>query len=461
MLQSDIYNSTYEQIEIDDRYFESRSEIEIGASNFLQDNASKPNQIEFNTTTVQENYLLMNEAYMLFTLEFSRNSKEDIVGSDKFCLRNSNYSIFDSIILQLSDLSHTVEQITFPVHYFNLYGLMNYTDDFAKSVAVRSGYVPHKPINIQTQLSDAVNADSFNATHTSSNMSLVLLSQLIKNNKIQLYCPLNQLPLFNAFRGIWTKCKVKIILKPNYNMPIISAIAAPATGKTDGLTYHFLTATLIIPEVKLKPKYYSEILEKFNKGFVRQINWQSVNIFQSEQIYPVNTTNITTSISSEIKKPSKLYILFTKYYEDNDVGTQKKNTQLYNHFNVKSATLSINNKIAFSDSNLDFDKMQCQRVYERMYRFFLNCKGESLHSGSLISYLEFCRLYRILCYDFSDVDDKSIYNSMGNESISVSFKCNLDANASDKLQLIFIFECEKSISFTYKENKTELSLINV
>ena len=460
MLQSNIYNDIFEQTSIDDRVFESVTNIELNPSNFIQDQKSKPHEIIFSTDSVKNNNLLIQNGMMLFTLEFSRLDEADIIGSDKIAIRNSSYSIFDSIQIQLSDSNHTIEQITNCSDVFNIKGLIEYTDDQCKSFLIQSNFYPDKAINSSVTLSDSITDNSFNSTHTQGNLGLVLRSQFVKNNKIHLCCKLNELPFFKHYTGLFLKSRIRILLRPNYNNPIVRSISTPAAGKQDGLTYHFTNARLIIPEVKLRPKYESNLLEKINKGFIKKMSWMSLNIFSSEQIYPVNTTNINATISSEVKKASKLYILFCKSF-DEDASIQKKSTQIYNGFNITSATLLVNNKICFQDSNISFTDLNVHIPYERLYNMFVQCRGCDLSGGSLISYLDFCKMYRVLAYDFNTIDDKSIYNSMGNESISVGFKCTLDANSSDKLKILYIFDCEKELCFDYKNDRCEINLINV
>ena len=84
MLQSNIYNDTFEQTTIDDRVFESVTNIELNPSNFIQDQKSKPHEIIFSTDSVKNNNLLIQNGMMLFTLEFSRLDEADIIGSDMY-----------------------------------------------------------------------------------------------------------------------------------------------------------------------------------------------------------------------------------------------------------------------------------------------------------------------------------------------------------------------------------------
>ena len=443
-LQTEIFNSLFENSSINDRLFEKKIYTDTPASNFIQDQASQPNKITFSTLNLKDCYLIPRQGYIELHLLFRGH------GSEKYCVRNHVASLFDSIEVQISDSDNKIEELRFCEHWSNIIGLIKWSEDYAGSIGLESNFSKDRPYVVGENLSTALSADSFDKTKPACNRGLIEREMLINSHKMVATLYLKDLPFFESYYGIFTKARFKIILTPNYTKPIVSMKA--------GINYLITKADMIIPEVFLMPEAKLKLLEMFNSGFSKMLRWQSLDCYQSPE-FALGTTNIQWTISSEIKKPSWVYIILVQNFPENDY--HKYATQIYNAANISSYSLLINNKECFAESNVDFEALKCHRLYNHLK----NCMNhfndrESQNTGSQVSFIDFCKHHRILAFDLNDVDAFSVYNSRSDQTVSVVFKCSIAALGFPLVLYAFI-QREKEIVFNYKADKLDISLNNI
>jgi len=451
MLQQEIINNIFETTEIDDRLFEKKVWTETPAQNFIQDSQSQPNKLIFSTINLKDNFLLVREGYIEFQLHFVRNNAKDFVAADKYAIRNHVLSLFESIEIQISDSDHKIEELRFIEHWANINFLLKWSNEYASSYGEESLFSRDYP----KSLSDDVTADSFNESKASANHGLIIRNAFVRNNQLICTLFLKDLPFFNSFNGIFTKSRFRIILTPNYNKSLVYVIADAAEREAVGMTYKLSKANLYIPEVTLMNKNKLEVLEKFNSGFTKVHKWMSIEPFQSQQ-FANNIQNIQWTVSTEIKKPSYIYLVLTPDYLDVDLP--KKLTQIYNAWNITSYSLLINNKEAFNESNVSFNSLKAHKLYQYIKQNMSQSGDrENLNIGSQISYQDFCNLYRILCFNLNDIDADSIYNSRADNTCSIVFKATVSA-VNKPLVIYSFIDREKEIAFNYKHGTLDISL---
>ena len=456
MLQQEIVNNLFETTEIQDRIFEKKVWTETPALNFTQDTQSQPSKIIFSSYNLKDNYLLVREGYIEFQLHFLRNNATVFVATDKYCIRNHVLSLFDNIEIQISDSDHKIEELRFLEHWSNIHFLVKWSNDYAETFGEEVGFSKDYPLALGTRtLTEDVTADSFDTTKATANQGLITRSNFIRNHQAIVTLYLKDLPFFNSYNGIFTKSRFKIILTPNYQRSLVYIIAAAAVDTTEGMTYKFSKANMYIPEVTLLNQQKLEIMKKFNDGFTKIHKWISIDPYQSNQ-YAANTTNLQWTISTEVRKPNWVYVVLCPEYSDIDYP--KKLTQIYNTWNITSYSLLINNKEAFSESNVSFNSLKAHRLYNYLKQNMNQSSDrESLNIGSQISYIDFTNLYRILCFSLDEVDASSIYNSRADNTVSIVFKATV--TAVNKAMILYCFiEREKEICFNYKNNALDISL---
>ena len=454
MLQSEIVNSLFENPTIDDRKFEKKTWAEVGATSFMQDQASQPSKLIFSTFNLKDLFLLPREGYIQLTLEFSRNDAKAFKATDRYAVRNHILSLFDNVEIQLSDHDHKVEELRFNEHWANIVHLIKWSDDYARSLGEESLFSRDYPNSVGHALNSDVTADSFDASKPGCNVGLFTRSLSIKDHQLIGSLYLKDLPFFSSYYGLWTKARFRIILTPNYTKPIVAAITRDVDS-ADGMQYKISGAFLYIPEVTLLAEAKVKLLKAFNEGLVKIYKWQSIDCYQSQQ-FAVNISTIQWTISSEIKKPSWVYIILVQDFTDDEY--QKKLTQIYNQWNVFSCSLMINNKEAFAESNLNFNRLKVHRLYNFIKQNMNHFNDrESTNTGSQISYLDFCKLFRILAFNLEDVDSSAVYNSRGDQSVSITFKATVSPVNQPLVLYSFVMR-EKEISFNFKNEKLEISL---
>lgn len=401
----------------------------------------------------------MREGYIEFQIHFMRNNSGAFVATDKYSIRNHVMSLFESIEIQISDSDHKIEELRFMEHWANINFLLQWSKEYSESFGEECLFSKDYPLaQITKTLTDDVTADSFDPSKPSANKGLILRHNYIKNAQLICTLFLKDLPFFNSFHGIFTKSRFRIILTPNYNRSLIYIIADAAAGETGGMTHKFSKANLLIPEVTLMNKSKLQILEKFNSGFTKNHKWISVEPFQSQQ-FAANIQNIQWTISSEIRKPSWIYLVLVPDYTETDLP--KKITQIYNTWNVTSYSLLINNKEAFNESNVSFNSLKAHKLYQFVKQNMTASNDrESLNVGSQISYLDFCNLYRIFCFNLNDIDANSIYNSRSDGSCSIVFRATVTA-VNKPLVIYSFIEREKEIAFNYKNGSLDISLTSL
>lgn len=455
MLQSEIVNSLFDNASIDDRKFEKKTWAEVGAVNFTQDQASQPSKLIFSTYNMKDLFIIPRDGYIQLSLDFHRNDGKAFKPTDKYAVRNHVLSLFENIEIQLSDHDHKVEELRFNEHWANIVHLIKWSDDYARSLGEETLFSKDYPNSVGHPLTCDVNADSFDATKASCNVGLFNRSMYVKDNQLIATLYLRDLPFFSHYYGIWTKARFRIILTPNFAKPIVAAISRAEDGGPEGMHYKLSSAFLYVPEVTLMPETKARVLKAFNDGVVKIYKWQSIDCFQSQQ-FAVNVSTIQWTISSEIKKPSWMYIILVQDFTNDEY--QQKLTQIYNQWNIYSYSLMINNKEAFAESNLNFNRFKTHRLYnfikENMNHFN---DRESTNTGSQISFMDFCKLYRILSFNLEDVDCNAVYNSRGDQSVSITFKATVSPINQPLVVFAFVMR-EKEISFNYKNEKLEISL---
>ena len=454
MLQSEIINALFENVSIDDRHFEKKSWAEVGASSFIQDQPAQPSKIIFSTYNIKDLFLLPREGYIELTLNFRRNDGQDFKPTDKYVVRNHIVSLFDTIEIQVSDHDHKIEELRYNEHWGNIVHLIKWSDDYARSLGEESLFSRDYPIKIDQPMSCDVTADNFDPSKPVGNEGLFVRSCYIKEHQMVGTLYLRDLPFFHSYYGLWTKARFRIILTPNYMKPIITVITKDI-DKVDGMNYQISSAHLYVPEVTLLPESKLRILKSFNDGFTKIHKWFSIDCYQSPQ-FAVNSNIIQWTISSEIKKPTWLYIVLLQDFTDAEY--QKKLTQIYNQWNIFSYSLMVNNKEAFSESNINFNKLKAHRLYNYLKQNMNHYNDrEALNTGSQISYLDFCRSHRILAFNLEDIDSSAIYNSRGDQSVSITFKATVSPVNKPLVLYCFVMR-EKEIGFNYKNDKLEISL---
>jgi hypothetical protein len=447
-LQTEVVNSLFETTTIDDRLFERKSWVEISASSFIQDQPSQPRQLIFSSLNCKDLYMLPHEGYIELEISLRRNDAGAFKDGDKFAFRNHVLSIFDNIEIQVSDQDNKIEELRFNEHWSNIVYLLKWSDNYAKCFGPEVLFYPDYPLHMTHDLTTDVTSNSFKIDQISCNAGLVKRGQLIEDsNKLVATLYLKDLPFFESYTGIWTKSRFRLILTPNYIKPIICVITRDGT-KAEGMNYRISRANLYVPEVTLLPDTRLNVLKKFNDGFSKTHRWISLDCYCSPQ-FAAGTTNIQWTVSSEIKKPSLIYFLLVQDFSETDY--QKKLTQIYNQFNITSYSLLINNKEAFNESNVDFSKFKCHRLYNYLKAAMGSDKI------SQVSFYDFCKLYRILCFDLNDVDSSSIYNSRGDLNVSISIKVTIEAVAFPLIIYSFVTR-EKEISFNFKAERLDIAL---
>jgi hypothetical protein len=454
MLQSEIVNSLFESFSLDDRQFEKKTWAEVSATNFIQDQYAQPSKLMFSTHNLKDLFILPREGYVQIALEFRRNDEQAFKPTDKYAMRNHILSLFDTVEVQVSDHDHKIEELRYNEHWANIIHLIKWSDDYARSLGEESLFSRDRPVQLQHTLNADVTADSFDPTKASCNEGLVIRSLYVKSHQMIGTLYLRDLPFFQSYYGIWTKSRFRIILTPNYSKPIVAAITKDA-DKADGMHYKIVSAYLYIPEVTLMPETKVRVLKAFNDGLVKTFKWQSIDCYQSPQ-FALNATSVQWTISSEIKKPSWVYIVLTQDFTEDEY--QKKLTQIYYQWNIFSYSLMINNKETFAESNVNFNKLNAHRLYNYIKQNMNHYNDrESLNSGSQLSYLDFCKNYRILAFNLEDIDCNAIYNSRGDQSVSVTFKATVSPVDKPLVMYCFIMR-EKEIGFNFKNDRLEISL---
>jgi hypothetical protein len=456
MLQQEIVNNLFETTEIQDRVFEKKTWTETPAQNFTQDQHSQPAKLIFSSYNLRDNYLLVREGYIEFQLHFKRKNGAAFVATDRYAIRNHVLSLFDNIEIQISDADHKIEELRYLEHWANINFLLKWSNEYADSFGEESLFSKDFPLALGGKtLTDDAGADSFDASKASANKGLIVRSSYVKSHQAIVTLYLKDLPFFNSYHGIFTKARFRLILTPNYHRPLVYAIAAADAGTAEGMNYKLSRANMYIPEVTLMNTQKLSIIKKFNDGFTKIHKWMSIDPYQSSQ-FAANTTNIQYTISTEIRKPNWVYIVLCPDYTEDEYP--KKLTQIYNTWNITSYSLLINNKEAFNESNISFLNLKAHRLYNYMKQNMSQSNDrESLNSGCQISYLDFCNLYRILCFCLDDVDATSIYNSRADNTVSIVFKATV--NVVNKPLVIYSFiEREKEICFNYKNDSVEISL---
>ena len=454
MLQSEIVSTLFENASIDDRQFEKRSWAEVSATSFTQDQPAQPSKLTFSTFNLKDLFILPRDGYIQLTLDFVRNDGTAFKATDRYALRNHILSLFDNVEVQISDHDHKVEELRFNEHWANIVHLIKWSDDYAKSSGEESIFSKDNPNSFGQTLSTDATADSFDPTKASCNVGLFTRSLYIKDNQLTAVLYLKDLPFFNSYFGLWTKARFRIILTPNYAKPIVAAITKDADNP-DGMHYKISTAVMYVPEVTLMPETKVKVLKAFNEGLTKMYKWQSIDCYQSQQ-FAVNVSTVQWTISSEIKKPSWMYIVLVQDFTDDEY--QKKFSQIYNQWNIYSYSLMINNREAFSESNLNFNRFKVHRLYNFLKQNMNHFNDrESINTGSQISYMDFCKLFRILAFNLEDVDCNAIYNSRGDQSVSITFKATVSPVNKPLVLYAFVMK-EKEISFNFKNEKLEISL---
>lgn len=454
MLQSEIVEKLFENTSLDDRHFEKKTWTEVAASGFIQDQLAQPTKIMFSTFNLKDLFILPREGYIQLSLEFKRNDEQAFKATDKYALRNHILSLFDSIEIQVSDHDHKIEELRYNEHWGNIINLIKWSGDYASTLGEESIFSKDRAGNLGQTLTADVTADSFDTTKETYNEGLIRRSLYVKENKLVGTLYLRDLPFFESFYGIWTKARFRIILTPRYTKPIIASLTKDA-GKADGMHFKVSAAYMYLPEVTLMPESKAKVLKAFNDGLVKVHRWQSLECFQSPQ-FAANQSSVQWTISSEIKKPSWMYIVLVQDFAEDEYQT--KLTQIYYQWNIFSYSVMINNKEAFSESNVNFNKLNAHRLYNFLKQNMNHFNDrEGLNTGSQISYLDFCTQHRILAFNLEDIDCNAIYNSRGDQSVSVTFKASVSPIDKPLTMYCFIFK-EKEISFNYKNDKLDISL---
>lgn len=445
-MQSEIISGLFETTTIDDKLFERKSWVEIPASSFIQDTPQQPRQLIFSTSNCKDLYILPFEGYVELDITFRRNDAGVFKGTDKYALRNHVLSLFETIEIQVSDNDNKVEELRFNEHWANIVPLLKWSEDYARCHGPEVLFFRDSPVD-NRDLGVDVTADSFDTAKVTCNLGLVQRSRFVTDDKLVATMYLKDLPFFESYRSLWTKCRFRIILTPCYSKPIVCAIARDGTNP-DGMNYQISRANMYVPEVTLIPETRLHVLKKINEGFSRVHNWLSLDCYASPQ-FAANATNIQWTVSSEIKKPSIIYFLLCQDFKDNEY--QKKLTQIYNQFNITSYSLLINNKEAFNEANVDFKRFKCHRLYN----YLKSAMGSD--QLSQVNFYDFCKLYRIICFDLNDVDSASVYNSRGDLNVAISIKLTVDAVNAPLIIYCFVTR-EKEIAFNFKAERLEIAL---
>jgi hypothetical protein len=371
---------------------------------------------------------------MRFQLHFLKTNGKAFAAGDKYCLRNGGMSIFDGVEVQVSDTDSKIEELRHCDHVGNLRYLVRQP----KSKKLEHfGYAE-----------DTVSEASF-----TNNDGMKTRAKFVKNNQCFVVVPLTEIPFFDSFTGLFTKTKFRIVLHPNYNRPVIAEIAADETVVSP-VTFNISRAELFMPEVTLLPEPRAKLLQKFNSGATKRMMWQSVEAYKSQQ-FPARTTDVYWTVSSEIRKPSWVFFFLAP-----DVATpQTTVTQVYNKWNITNYTVSVNGKEVFLESNISFNSLKVQRLYESLCRK----NEEHFDLTSLdpkVSYVDFCERFRILAFNMEDADASTVYNASGSQSVSLSIRMTVDSVA-EPMYVYCVVEREKEIAFNYKNERVEIGFTQI
>lgn len=410
MQRESVKNIFHSEI-VEDRAFERRNWVDVTASNFILDTEQQPSEIIFSTQQLKENYLLPADAYIRFKLHFYKvhdAATTPIVAGDLAQLRNGSMSIFDNIEIQVGDQDNKIEELRCTEHWGNIEHIMYHS---------KSEDLAHQGYELPKS-------------------NAVTRSSLLHNNEMFVYVYLRNIPFFRHWDGLLTKTKFRLCMRPNYNKIV---------SNNDSTSFKISRAELFIPEVILLPEYRAKVLQKFNNGASKRLLWQSVDTYQS-QLFSNNTTNVHWNISSEIKKPSWVYFVLSS---GENIG--KGSQILYNTWDIQSYAVSVNNKEVFFENSISFVGKNAMKLYENLRRK----QQQTFSEASIISYIEFCSMYRILCFNLEDCDAASVYNSRGDSSVSLSLRMTISA-VNKPLTIHCFVEREKEISINYKSDRVEL-----
>ena len=337
-----------------------------------------------------------------------------LAGAAVIGIQNGFYSVLRDV--KISFNNNEVEHNREPLFTTTYQNLLEYSPDYASSIAVRYGFIKDTDDQIVRAINDVRNGvarGNFDTGKFPYNIivSLKDVSQFIRRLDF---------PIINQL--------FEIEFHINSTQSIIRTAAQQSR-------FVLQEVTLWVPEIALPTKETQMLYKEISGGkYTRELDWDAVEMYEETQNLTANTP-FNSLLGTNQVGINKIIAVVLPNFNDQEFNQTVSNIQI-NEFNIQ-----INSKDYFN-MNIRTD----QEAYDLLVDCF-NMEGEDVNTGSLLPITDWKARYRIYAVDLSR---QEVFE--GDPFAVQSLRLRGTPSAAGRLR-VFMFKNKKTrIDYSHPEN---------
>jgi hypothetical protein len=397
-------------------------------------------------------WLLPHKSYLIVKGKLLKEDGTNFTEAENVALVNNGFSIFRRANYFIND--QLVESIDFVSVATTILGLVEFSDDYTRSVATQMFWyrdTGNGSANKQKYIATVrTNEDKMTAVTVNDNpdynLGFAIRHALCSGGKtVTMLLPLSHLFGFckdirKSFRGL----KHTVKFDKNYHANMVHA-SGDIKAK-----FQINFMSWWVPILKPNLMTLARLEAELAAGDSVKLFWESISVYRSDAR---NDQHPRWRVATSANKPSHIFVVMQQI---NREGNSAFNSGIFDHMNLERAQVRINS-VQFPKEEFEADFTDTANDYQRIFHSFLEAgmKLLDVDTGSQVNYLDLKNLYPILHFDVSHQED-NLYATSTTADIEV--RLQLRTQPATAYYIYCIILSERFATLQGVENKTQFIL---
>ena len=331
-------------------------------------NGNYNSPIKYNAKTIADNLVDYQEGFIIVHGKVKSTTGTALQDTDVIGIKNGSYSIVSEFTVRLNNVEVDKNRYVFLTS--TILNLLEYSDDYATSIATQYGFAKDS---------------SSDTTSTGVALRKSIMQTDFANDEISVILQISLKDLSPFFRRLTFPIKNNAI-DMEWSGRFVDCILRANTVQASKLSVS--STELYLPIVELPSKYEKDLFSKLGENFSKELTWDHLDV---HEMSGWTKGRFDLEIAPSLNGVRKMYALAipqASWIDQEHVDTVTDTT-------IKNLNVVIDTQDYFAqDISNDYEAY-------KLLQECANMGGLDPNTGTLISFIEFKKVYKIYALDLS------------------------------------------------------------